>query len=86
MKTRLNGMKVEQIDTIEISARFMPALIEKDYTGLNDKELELVKAYADKVAGCILEVVDGWPEFNRCDVCGRVVGTYTVEVWREESQ
>ena len=77
-------MEVEHIDTIEISARFMPALIEKDYTGLTDEELQLVKAYADKVAGYILEVVDGWPEVNRCDVCGRVVGTYTVEVWQED--
>ena len=86
MKTKLNGMNVEQIDTIEIAARFMPALIENEYTGLNDKESKLVKAYADKLAGFILEVVDGWPEFNQCDVCGRVVGTYTVEVWQEESQ
>ena len=86
MNTRINSMNVEQIDTIEIAALFMPALIEDDYTGLNDKEVKLVKAYADKLSSCILEVADGWPEVNRCDVCGRVVGTYTVEVWQEQSQ
>ena len=79
-------MNVEQIDTIEIAAHYMPALINDDYTGLSDSEVPMVKAYADKMAGCILEVVDGWPEFNRCDVCGLMADTYTVEVWQEQSQ
>ena len=75
-------MALEHIDTVEISEAYLPALINGDYTGLEDDEVPLVEAYDQKMAGCVLDVVFDGGDFKRCAVSGLLSDTYTVKVWR----
>lgn len=75
-------MALEYVDTVEISAAYLPALINGDYTGLNDDEVTLVEAYDQKMAGCVLDVDFDEGDFKRCAVSGLMSTTYTVKVWR----
>ena len=54
-----------------IGSHFVSALINGDYSGLNDQEGHLLDTFVTWVGDHLsVDVLDGEPSFNRCDVSG----------------
>ena len=55
---------------IWIAEDFVAAIVNDDYSGLNDDEEELVKDYLDSLQGYIALSDNAQTEWKRCDICG----------------
>jgi hypothetical protein len=75
-------MKIRAVKKFWVATHFIPVLVNDDYTGLTDTDIDQIEAFTDKFdwfnvtyqAEC--DTVD----FRKCDICGLGADTVLLEV------
>lgn len=73
-------------DTANIAGHYLPALINGDYSGLDDMEENQLNDYLETLpAGVIFDCSSDYPEFARCAISGLMAECLEVNLWSDDN-
>lgn len=72
----------ELIHTADIAEQYLPALINGDYSGLEDHEAIALDRWAAEFQGCCFVSETEYSDFGRDEVSGLRANVVTVEIYR----
>lgn len=74
------------IDTKTIASHYACAVINGDFSGLDDNELELVTDLVNEIGANTVEIVEGSDNFAECEVCNLYADTIDINIYEWEGQ
>lgn len=74
------------IDTKTIASHYASAIINADFSGLDDNELELVTDLVNEIGSNTVEIVEDSQNFAKCEVCNLYADTIDINIYQWEGQ